>query len=266
MALPGFDSHADQKSHQSARFKDLNQALAKFFSVMQGHARQNDVFVLITSEFGRQATANKDNGTDHGQAGMAMFIGGGAKRGVYGQAPTLDPGGPTQPNRIADALRPTLDFRTVHATALTRLAKGDGNVADSVLGAHYENLGVFTPTSTPSTTTTTAVVTTTTAKPTTTTAKPTTTTTAANKVPVPSFTLSATSGWFSLTTTADGSASRDPDGSISSYKWSWGDGTADSTGVKATHKYTKRGTFTIRLTVTDNRGASTSTTKTVKVN
>jgi uncharacterized protein (DUF1501 family) len=283
----GFDSHSDQKAMQIARYTELNDALTKFFSLLAGTPRQNDVFVLITSEFGRQVTANKDNGTDHGQAGMAVFIGGGAVRGVYGQAPTLDPGGPTRPNRIFDALTPTLDFRTVHATALARMAKGDSNVADSVLGGHYENLGVFTaqaPTTTTSSTvvattttvkpttttvkptTTTVKPTTTTVKPTTTTVKPTTTTTAAvNKPPVASFTLSATLGFGTLTTTADGSASRDPDGSIASYRWAWGDGTADSTGVKVVHKFAKRGTFTVRLTVTDNRGAATSTTKQVKV-
>jgi uncharacterized protein (DUF1501 family) len=152
----GFDSHGGQKLMQSTRFGELNDALSRFFATMNGHARQNDVFVLITSEFGRQMTANRNGGTDHGQAGMAMFIGGGTQRGVFGEAPTLDPGGPTRPNRINDALRPTADFRSVHATALNRLANGDTNVANSVLGAHYEDFGVFDPSAVPATTTTTA--------------------------------------------------------------------------------------------------------------
>jgi uncharacterized protein (DUF1501 family) len=166
----GFDSHGSQKTMQSTRFAELNNALSRFFAVMNGHERQNDVFVLITSEFGRQMTANRNGGTDHGQAGMAMFIGGGTQRGVFGQAPTLDPGGQTRPNRINDALKPNADFRSVHATALNRLANGETNVADSVLGGHYEDFGVFDPSAAPPTTTSTTAPPTTTS----TTAPPTT--------------------------------------------------------------------------------------------
>ena len=152
----GFDSHVNQKVMQNDRFTELNDALSHFFAALQGHERQNDVFVLITSEFGRQMTANRNAGTDHGQAGMAMFIGGGTVGGVFGEPPTLNPGGTTRPNRINDALKPTADFRSVHATALNRLANGDTNVAASVLGAHYEDFGVFDPSFVPPTTTTTS--------------------------------------------------------------------------------------------------------------
>ncbi len=254
LALGGFDSHAGQKQMQTARFTEINEGLTKFFAALAGHERARDVFVLITSEFGRQVTSNKDLGTDHGQAGMAIFIGGGTMRGIYGQAPTLDPGGPTAPNRVSDALIPTLDFRSVHATALARLAKDDTNVADSALNSHYENLGLFSPWTPPAPTTTT------------TSPPPTTTTTAPpNQKPIPSFTLSKTTGAMPLSLSANGGASIDPDGTISKYTWKWGDGTASSTGKTASHVYLKRGTFTVQLTVTDNKGATAYTTKTVKV-
>jgi len=256
-----FDSHINQKEMQTARFTELNEGLTRFFAALAGHPREHDVFVLITSEFGRQGTLNKDNGTDHGQAGMAIFIGGGAKRGVFGQAPTLDPGGPTAPNRIYDALKPTVDFRTVHATALARLAKGDTNVADEVLGAHFEDLNVFDPWGAPPSTTTSTTI-----APTTTTVPPTTTsTTAANKPPVAAMTLNKTMGTMPLTVTGSGSGSKDPDGTIVNYTWTWGDGTPSTNGVSASHKFSKRGTFTVRLTVKDNRGATASTTKSVRV-
>jgi uncharacterized protein (DUF1501 family) len=257
LGIGGYDSHINQKQEQSDNFTALNDALSRFFSILSGHPRANDVFVLITTEFGRQVTYNHENGTDHGQAGMAIFIGKGVYKGIFGQAPTLDPGGPTKPNRIADAMKPTLDFRSVHATVLNRLAKGDANVGEAVLGAHYEDLGVFA--GPPPTTTTT------TAPTTTTTTKPTTTTIPANKAPVASFTLNKTSGLMPLTVSASASASKDPDGSIVSYKWAWGDGTLNSSGVSASHKFTKRGTFTVRLTVTDNKGAVGTVTKTVTV-
>jgi PKD repeat protein len=173
---------------------------------------------------------------------------------VYGQAPTLAPNsGGTFANRVGDAPRPTVDFRTVHATVLNRLAKGDSNVGDDVLGAHYEDLQLFGPLLPPPTTTTT------TAPP------PTTTTTAAPKPPTAAYTINKTTGLVGMVVTVDAAASKDADGSIVSYTWSWGDGTANGTGVKLTHKFTKRGTFTVRLTVTDNSGLTHSTSKTVRV-
>lgn len=53
------------------------------------------------------------------------------------------------------------------------------------------------------------------------------------------------------TVTLDGSASRDPDGSISTYSWSNG-----LTGVRPTISYASEGTRIISLTVTDNQGAT----------
>ena len=54
--------------------------------------------------------------------------------------------------------------------------------------------------------------------------------------------------------TLSGSASRDPDGSIVSYAWNFGDGTT-GTGIAVTHTYNVAGTYWVTLTVTDNAGA-----------
>ncbi|WP_217500784.1 PKD domain-containing protein [Arthrobacter sp. C9C5] len=53
----------------------------------------------------------------------------------------------------------------------------------------------------------------------------------------------------------DGSASSDPDGSISSWVWDFGDGKSGN-GRTATHTYTAAGSYTVKLTVTDDKGAS----------
>lgn len=49
--------------------------------------------------------------------------------------------------------------------------------------------------------------------------------------------------------------SNDPDGAISSYAWSFGDG-ASSTSSNPSHSYASAGNYTVTLTVTDNQGAS----------
>lgn len=59
------------------------------------------------------------------------------------------------------------------------------------------------------------------------------------------------------------STSTDSDGTIASYDWDWGDGTTHATTASAQHYYTSAGTFTIKLTVTDNGGATSFTTQTV---
>lgn len=81
-----------------------------------------------------------------------------------------------------------------------------------------------------------------------------------NASPVASFTSSVNG----RTVSVNGSGSTDPDGSISSYAWSWGDGKT-ATGATASHTYTADGTYTIGLTVTDNRGAQNTTTHTVVI-
>ncbi|MFT3877002.1 MAG: PKD domain-containing protein [Propioniciclava sp.] len=83
---------------------------------------------------------------------------------------------------------------------------------------------------------------------------------AANVVPVASFTSSVDG----LAVSVDGSASSDPDGSIASYAWDFGDGST-GTGAQASHTYGAAGTFTVRLTVTDNAGATHSVTESVTV-
>jgi PKD repeat protein len=67
-----------------------------------------------------------------------------------------------------------------------------------------------------------------------------------------------------LTCSFDASASRDPDGSIASYSWSWGDTTStQDTQPLETHTYPDAEPFSVTLTVTDNGGATNSTTETV---
>jgi cysteine-rich repeat protein len=62
----------------------------------------------------------------------------------------------------------------------------------------------------------------------------------------------------------NGSASQDPDGLIVNYFWDFGDGTL-SAGATANHTYADAGKYTIRLSVIDNGGLSSSSHTTAEV-
>jgi len=72
-----------------------------------------------------------------------------------------------------------------------------------------------------------------------------------NKPPIARISAGPTSGPAPLTVNFDGSSSADPDGSIVSYVWDFGDG-GGSTQERPRHTYTVDGTYTARLMVKDN--------------
>src|SRR3989441_195217 len=57
--------------------------------------------------------------------------------------------------------------------------------------------------------------------------------------------------------------SSDPDGSVTSWQWTFGDGTTGSTAQNPSHTYSAGGSYTVTLTVTDNQGAQNSVTHSV---
>lgn len=85
-----------------------------------------------------------------------------------------------------------------------------------------------------------------------------------NQSPVASFSFSPSSPLAGTSVSFNGTGSYDPDGSIVSYSWAFGDGSTAS-GTTTSHVYSSPGTYTARLTVTDNRGATGTTTRTVSV-
>ncbi|WP_113699336.1 S8 family serine peptidase [Nonomuraea lactucae] len=84
--------------------------------------------------------------------------------------------------------------------------------------------------------------------------------TGGNRPPTAAFTSSCNQ----LACSFNGSGSSDPDGTIASHAWDFGDGSS-GTGASPTHTYAAAGTYTVKLTVTDNQGATGSVTKQVTV-
>jgi len=85
-----------------------------------------------------------------------------------------------------------------------------------------------------------------------------------NQSPTASFTADLTLGVSPLEIAFDASNSSDSDGSITSYAWDFKDGDT-GTGETVLHTFSSIGSYNVLLTVTDNDGATDSTTKEIEV-
>jgi PKD repeat protein len=85
--------------------------------------------------------------------------------------------------------------------------------------------------------------------------------------PTASFTYTPSPVSVNVPTIFDASGSTVGTGAsaITSYSWSWGDGTPNSTGRSSTHTFLTGNSFNVTLTVTNDRGASNSSSQSITV-
>lgn len=81
-----------------------------------------------------------------------------------------------------------------------------------------------------------------------------------NELPTAGINVSESVGLVPFVVNVDGSSSSDPDGQIAKFQWNFGDGSdaSNATGANWQHTYETSGRFNIRLTVTDDIGATAS--------
>lgn len=87
----GWDTHVNQAGQFHDLLSGLSRALMAFWRDLG--PRQQDVAVVVQSEFGRRLRANASGGTDHGRAGAMMVLGPQARGGrLLGRWPGLENG------------------------------------------------------------------------------------------------------------------------------------------------------------------------------
>ena len=132
ITLGGFDTHSGELADHAKLMKDLDDGLTAFYMDLKAHGKENDVLVLTWSEFGRRVQENANEGTDHGSASMSFALGGGVKKGMYGEPVSLT-------NLIDKGnLNYTTDFRSVYATVIERWL---GVPHEALLGKRWDQLG-----------------------------------------------------------------------------------------------------------------------------
>jgi PKD repeat protein len=90
--------------------------------------------------------------------------------------------------------------------------------------------------------------------------------TVGDELPTAAYTPSTYTPTVGQTVTFNGTASNDPDGSITTYRWVWNDGTPDGSGPTPTHVFTTAGTRSVALYVTDSAGKTAAVGHGITVN
>ena len=115
----GFDTHQGELITHSNLWKEVAGAVGDFMDDLKEHSREDEVIILIFSEFGRRIKDN-GSGTDHGSGGGAFVIGKNVHGGMYGQYPAL-----AEVDQLEGDLLFNNDFRSTYSTILEQWLKID---------------------------------------------------------------------------------------------------------------------------------------------
>lgn len=85
------------------------------------------------------------------------------------------------------------------------------------------------------------------------------------RVPVPRFVTSDVVGFVGIPLAFDAIYTTDPQNSITSYSWNFGDGSAAGSGQQVSRSYTTEGSYLVTLTVTDGEGIQASTARAIQI-
>ena len=87
--LAGFDTLVSQAPNQAGLFNQVGDAVLAFQADLKIMGREDNVVMLVFTEFGRRVQESASLGTDHGVAGLMYIFGNQGKGGFHGDHPSL---------------------------------------------------------------------------------------------------------------------------------------------------------------------------------
>ena len=127
-----FDTHAAQLGTHAKLLTEVSGAIADFWDDLREHDVDDNVVMLLFSEFGRRVRDN-GSGTDHGAAGVSFLIGPHVKGGMYSRYPE------TRVEALEQGdLVPNVDFRGVYSGILEQWLRLD---PVPIVDGQFEQLG-----------------------------------------------------------------------------------------------------------------------------
>lgn len=143
--LKGFDTHSEQvdksdttKGMHADLLSKLSEALTAFWNDITRMGKEDEVLVMVFSEFGRRIGSNSSYGTDHGSAQPLMFLGKGLNPGVLGENPVIG-----NNISVSDNLHVQTDFKAVYAAVLKDWFGSDDKALGNVLNANIIPVDLF---------------------------------------------------------------------------------------------------------------------------
>lgn len=131
----GYDHHAQEVPTHAKLLTELSQAIADFRADLREHNADEEVTILVFTEFGRRIKDN-GSGTDHGSGGGAFIIGENVKGGLYSEYPSLAPADWL----YGEDMRHTIDFRSIYSTLLQQWM---GITPNEIVGGEFEQIQPF---------------------------------------------------------------------------------------------------------------------------
>ena len=131
----GYDTHANEVPTHPKLIGDLSGAIHDFFADLEEHDADDNVVMLVFTEFGRRIYDN-GSGTDHGSGGGAFIIGKPVEGGLYSEYPSLERSRWVN----GEDLEHTIDYRGIYGTILEQWL---GVEAAPIVNGHYEQINPF---------------------------------------------------------------------------------------------------------------------------
>lgn len=111
ITLSGFDTHENQPNRHTKLLKQLAVGVARLQTELSKTDNWNNTLVMSYSEFGRRASENKSNGTDHGTAAAHLVFGGNVNGGFHGLHPDLG-------KLLKGDMQHTMDYRALYSSVI----------------------------------------------------------------------------------------------------------------------------------------------------